>query len=160
MASCALVTAWPHKRGQRQCPKSKWWARVRSAANTGEAHSQVGWMNWKKSQNVNQTQSRLSSQNEGQVRHEGGIGWGLVDNMGRTGLSSFLSEKEHLFSIHGYVWVTWYFYLSLEIDLLANLLQKDNSHLPHSLIELCLGVSSCQGKDIRMIKMLSSSPKS
>ena len=50
--------------------------------------------------------------------------------------------------------------MSLEIDLLANLLQKDNSHLPHSLIMLCLGVSSCQGKDTRMIKMLSSSPKS
>lgn len=109
MARRALVTAWPHKRGQRQYPKSKWRARVRSAANTVEAYSQVGWMNWKKSQNVNQTQSRLSSQNEGQVRREGGIGWGLVDNMGRTGLSSFLSEKEYLFSIHGYVWVTWYY---------------------------------------------------
>ena len=81
-----------------------------------------------------------------------------MDNMGRTGLSSFLSEKEYLLSIHDMCGLLDI--MSLEIDLLANLRQKDNSHLPHSLIMLCLGVSSCQGKDTRMIKMLSSSPKS
>ena len=141
MPRCALVRAWPHKRGQRQFPKAKWQARVRSAAKTVEAYSQVGWMSWKKSQSVYQTRSRVSSQNEGQVRREGGIGWGLVHSMGRIGLSSFLSEKEYLFPIHGYVWVTWYEPRNLAAGQSTSERQFTSPTLTHNVMFRCIFLS-------------------